>query len=94
MRRSASQARRRSIAAPTSVRSSIDADLRALSQRFDCVRTYSQGQGLDAVPEIAERYGMKVLMGIWLGRDLASNEREVETGHRHREARTPVCCAA
>jgi hypothetical protein len=31
----------------------IDADLRALSQRFDCVRTYSQGQGLSAVPEIA-----------------------------------------
>ncbi|HTH68168.1 MAG TPA: hypothetical protein VL545_07925, partial [Rhodanobacter sp.] len=47
----------------------IDADLRALSQRFDCVRTYSQGQGLSAVPGIAERYGMKVLLGIWLGGD-------------------------
>jgi glucan 1,3-beta-glucosidase len=58
----------------------IDADLRALSQRFDCVRTYSQAFGLNAVPEIAERYGMKVLMGIWLGRDLASNEREVSMG--------------
>ncbi|HEY1588256.1 MAG TPA: glycoside hydrolase family 17, partial [Rhodanobacter sp.] len=44
----------------------IDEDLRALSQRFDCVRTYSQGQGLSAVPEIANRYGMKVLLGIWL----------------------------
>jgi len=47
----------------------IDNDLRALSQRFDCVRTYSQGQGLSAVPEIASRYGMKVLMGIWLRGD-------------------------
>ncbi|WP_267226369.1 glycoside hydrolase family 17 [Dyella silvae] len=58
----------------------IDADLRALSERFDCVRTYSQGAGLNAVPEIAQRYGMKVLMGIWLGRDQALNEREVQMG--------------
>jgi exo-beta-1,3-glucanase (GH17 family) len=58
----------------------IDADLKALSQRFDCVRTYSMGQGLGAVPDIAGRYGMKVLMGIWLGRDPVANEREVELG--------------
>lgn len=58
----------------------IDADLRALSQRFDCVRTYSQGQGLAAVPSIARRYGMQVLMGIWLGRDPAANAQEVAKG--------------
>ncbi|MGN2246582.1 glycoside hydrolase family 17 [Frateuria sp. GZRR35] len=58
----------------------IDADLRALSQRFDCVRTYSQGQGLAAVPSIARRYGMQVLMGIWLGRDPAANAQEIATG--------------
>lgn len=58
----------------------IDADLRALSERFDCVRTYSQGQGLSAVPEIAGRYGMKVIMGIWLGRDPVANARQVELG--------------
>jgi glucan 1,3-beta-glucosidase len=58
----------------------IDADLRALSQRFDCVRTYSQGQGLSAVPQIASRYGMKVLMGIWLGSDPVSNAQQVKLG--------------
>ncbi|MDR3447159.1 MULTISPECIES: glycoside hydrolase family 17 [unclassified Dyella] len=58
----------------------IDADLKALSERFDCVRTYSQGFGLNAVPAIAQKYGMKVLMGIWLGRDKAFNEREVTNG--------------
>ncbi|KJV31891.1 glycosyl hydrolase family 17 protein [Luteibacter yeojuensis] len=58
----------------------IEADLKALSQRFDCVRTYSMGQGLGAVPDIAGRYGMKVLMGIWLGRDPKANEREVALG--------------
>jgi glucan 1,3-beta-glucosidase len=58
----------------------IDADLRALSQRFDCVRTYSQGQGLAAVPAIAQRYGMQVLMGIWLDRDPQANAREIALG--------------
>jgi glucan 1,3-beta-glucosidase len=58
----------------------IDADLRALSQRFDCVRTYSQGQGLSAVPEIASRYGMKVLLGIWLGSDRLANEQQIALG--------------
>lgn len=67
----------------------IDADLKALSQRFDCVRTYSQGQGLDAVPAIAGRYGMTVLMGVWIGSDAAANERELAlaaaTARAHRE---------
>ncbi|WP_199099598.1 glycoside hydrolase family 17 [Dyella sp. ASV21] len=58
----------------------IDADLRALSERFDCVRTYSQGFGLSAVPEIAQRYGMKVLMGVWIGRDPVANEHELQMG--------------
>jgi exo-beta-1,3-glucanase (GH17 family) len=58
----------------------IDADLRALSQRFDCVRTYSQGQGLSAVPQIAARYGMQVLLGIWLGSDSKANEQQMRLG--------------
>jgi glucan 1,3-beta-glucosidase len=58
----------------------IDADLQVLSQRFDCVRTYSQGQGLSAVPRIAVRHGMKVLMGIWLGADPKANEEQVRLG--------------
>ncbi len=58
----------------------IDADLRALSQRFDCVRTYSQGQGLSAVPQIAGRYGMQVLLGIWLGHDRNANAEQIRLG--------------
>lgn len=58
----------------------IDEDLRALSQRFDCVRTYSQSNGLSAVPAIAARYHMQVLMGIWLGGVEKYNEQEVATG--------------
>jgi exo-beta-1,3-glucanase (GH17 family) len=58
----------------------IDTDLRALSRRFDCVRTYSQGQGLSAVPQVAQRYGMKVLLGIWLGSDPKANAEQVRLG--------------
>ncbi|GAP65357.1 exo-beta-1,3-glucanase [Mizugakiibacter sediminis] len=58
----------------------IDRDLRALSARFSCVRTYSVGGGMDAVPRIAQRYGMQVLLGIWLARDAAANERELAAG--------------
>ena len=58
----------------------IDVDLRVLSQRFDCVRTYSVSAGLDQVPSIARRYGMKVLLGIWLDRNPIDNEREVTRG--------------
>ncbi len=60
----------------------IDHDLKRLSRRFDCVRTYSQSQGLSAVPRIARRYGMHVLMGIWLSADTAANAREIRRGIR------------
>jgi len=57
--------------------SRIEADLRALSARTGCVRTYSVSQGLDAVPRVARRLGMTVLLGAWIGRDRADNEREL-----------------
>lgn len=58
----------------------IDEDLKALSRHFDCVRTYSVGQGLDQVPAIAKKYGMKVLLGIWLSRDPVDNQEELTEG--------------
>lgn len=60
----------------------IERDLKLLAQRFDCVRTYSQGNGLDQVPRIAHRLGMKTILGIWLSRDEISNEREIANGIR------------
>ena len=58
----------------------IDADLKKLSERFDCVRTYSVSQGLHVVPELAQKHGMKTLMGIWIGRNTVENERELTKG--------------
>lgn len=58
----------------------IERDLSLLAQRFDCVRTYSQSNGLDQVPRIAHRLGMQTILGIWLSRDPVTNEIEIQTG--------------
>jgi exo-beta-1,3-glucanase (GH17 family) len=55
----------------------IDADLALLAQRTGCVRTYSVDQGLAAVPALARKHGLRVLLGLWIGRDRAENEREL-----------------
>jgi glucan 1,3-beta-glucosidase len=55
----------------------MDADLAALAAITRCVRTYSVDQGLDEVPRLARKHGLRVLLGIWIGRDAAENEREI-----------------
>ncbi len=55
----------------------IDADLTKLAQITDCVRTYSVGQGMDYVPKAAEKVGLKVYLGAWIGWTNADNEKEV-----------------
>ena len=58
----------------------IDADLALLAQRTRCVRTYSVDQGLSAVPALARKHGLRVMLGLWIGRDRAENERELARG--------------
>ncbi|HYF59645.1 MAG TPA: hypothetical protein VEA81_11890 [Burkholderiaceae bacterium] len=66
----------------------IEADLRLLAPLTGCVRTYAVANGLDAVPRVAARLGMTVLLGAWLGRDREENEAElravVELAREHR----------
>jgi exo-beta-1,3-glucanase (GH17 family) len=57
----------------------IDADLARLAPLTECVRTYSTELGLDQVAGIAERRGMKIIQGVWLGRERARNRAEIET---------------
>ena len=59
-------------------RGQIEEDLRRLSGLTDCVRTYSTQNGLDQVPEIAARHGLKVLLGIWLGGSAEFTRRDIE----------------
>jgi glucan 1,3-beta-glucosidase len=55
----------------------IAEDLERLSHITGCVRTYSAREGQGMVAPIAARYGLKVMQGIWLGRDLSQNRREI-----------------
>jgi exo-beta-1,3-glucanase (GH17 family) len=67
----------------------IDDDLARLSRSTDCVRTYSTGNGLDQIPAIAARHGLKVTLGLWLSSHPDKNAREIETAvalaNRHRD---------
>lgn len=58
----------------------IDEDLHRLKAVTDCVRTYATDQGLDQVLPIAQQLGMKVLMGIWIGRNPADNQKQIQQG--------------
>ncbi|MQT12187.1 glycoside hydrolase family 17 protein [Segnochrobactrum spirostomi] len=57
----------------------IDRQLGELSKVTSCVRTYSTGQGLAAVPELAAKHGLKVLQGVWLSRNRTDNAKEIAT---------------
>jgi glucan 1,3-beta-glucosidase len=56
----------------------IDRQFEALALSTGCLRTYSVGQGLDAAPALARKHGLKLLMGIWLGRNRADNAAEIK----------------
>jgi exo-beta-1,3-glucanase (GH17 family) len=57
----------------------IAEDLGELAKISRCIRTYSIDNGLDRVPELAAKAGLKVLLGVWIGRDRAKNALLVDT---------------
>lgn len=65
----------------------IEADLRVLAATTRCVRTYGLDHGVDAVPEVARKLGLRVILGAWIGRDPVANEtqlaRALELGRTH-----------
>ncbi|HSV29540.1 MAG TPA: glycosyl hydrolase family 17 protein, partial [Candidatus Omnitrophota bacterium] len=58
-------------------REEMDEDLAMLAGTVDQVRTYSTLEGLDIVPELAAKHGIKALPGAWLDERLARNEVEL-----------------
>src|SRR5271154_5561782 len=58
----------------------ISEDLANLAKITDCVRTYSVDLGLDQVPELAAKAGLKVIQGIWLSGNRQKNSFEITTG--------------
>lgn len=72
----------------------LEEDLRFLSSHTNCVRSYSVSQGMNALPRVAQRLGMTVMLGIWIGRDSKLNEKEIalaiETARAYPETITAV----
>src|SRR6201994_5023031 len=57
----------------------IARDLEQLAKISNCVRTYSIENGLDRVPELAGKVGLKVIQGIWLGSNRLKNLAQIST---------------
>src|SRR6201990_3545558 len=57
----------------------IEQDLTQLVKISECVRTYSIENGLDQVPAIAGKIGLKVMQGIWLGSNRLKNANQNST---------------
>jgi len=57
----------------------IAQDLAQLAKITDCVRTYSIENGLDQVPALAAKVGLKVIQGIWLGSNRLKNSAQIST---------------
>jgi exo-beta-1,3-glucanase (GH17 family)/cellulose synthase/poly-beta-1,6-N-acetylglucosamine synthase-like glycosyltransferase len=56
----------------------IRADLKILSPYTNTIRTYSSTGGGELVPAIAAEFGLKVTLGIWIDKNDARNEREIQ----------------
>src|SRR5216683_2388608 len=57
----------------------IAQDLAQLAKISECVRTYSLENGLDQVPALAQKVGLKVILGIWLGSNRLKNLAQIST---------------
>src|ERR1700760_635836 len=57
----------------------IAQDLAQLAKISDCIRTYSVDNGLDQVPSLAAKAGLKVIQGIWLGSNRFKNLAQIAT---------------
>ncbi|MBU6958496.1 beta (1-6) glucans synthase [Pseudomonas sp. CVAP len=55
----------------------MDADLALLATRFECIRTYSM-TGLEALPDLARKRGLKLMIGAWVNSNPVDTAKEVE----------------
>lgn len=62
----------------------IEQDMALLAPRTERVRVYTSLEGMEAVPALARKYGLKVTLGAWLGAPVtaaaaATNEAETKS---------------
>ena len=56
----------------------IDADLSLLASQTHTIRTYASLDGMEGVPALARKYGLKMIQGAWIGNDPKGNQAEVD----------------
>jgi exo-beta-1,3-glucanase (GH17 family)/cellulose synthase/poly-beta-1,6-N-acetylglucosamine synthase-like glycosyltransferase len=56
----------------------IRADLKILTPYAQAIRTYTTTGGGELIPAIAAEFGLKVTLGIWIDKNEARNEREIQ----------------
>ena len=57
----------------------IRADLKLISPLTHAIRTYTSTGGGELVPAIAAEFGLKVTLGIWIDKNEARNEQEIQS---------------
>ncbi|HLN23435.1 MAG TPA: exo-beta-1,3-glucanase [Patescibacteria group bacterium] len=60
----------------------VEEDLQSLVGKTRGIRTYTSREGMEVVPDLAAKYGLKVIQGAWLGSEVeakgkAINEAEI-----------------
>ncbi len=55
----------------------MDTDLALLAERFQCIRTYSV-TGLEKLPELARKHGLKLITGAWVSRNPHDTDIEIQ----------------
>ncbi|MDP2848353.1 MAG: hypothetical protein Q8O35_09185 [Humidesulfovibrio sp.] len=58
-------------------RGQLEEDMAVAAKHFDRIRTYSNTNQFAPVPELAQKHGLKVILGAWVGANLESNEKEI-----------------
>ena len=77
------RSRQTSLSPATQVsREQIAEDLAELAKITDCIRTYATDLGLDQIPELAAKVGLKVIQGIFLDKDRQKNAKQISTAIR------------
>lgn len=56
----------------------IDEDLKLLADKTESIRTYSSLGGMEPTPELARKYGLKMIQGGWLGSVYKDNRKEMD----------------
>jgi exo-beta-1,3-glucanase (GH17 family) len=58
-------------------RAQLEEDVALAARHFERIRTYANTAQFAPVPELAQKHGLKVILGAWIGADLKDNEEEI-----------------